>query len=43
MFLNNLSVFDVSQLNEMGKISRRIAENEYSEDKILNKFEKILS
>lgn len=41
-FLNNLSLADIGIFNEKGQKAREIAENYYSEDKILNQYKKHL-
>ena len=41
-FLNNLSLADIGIFNEKGQKAREIAENYYSEDKILNEYKKHL-
>ena len=41
-FLNNLSLADIGIFNEKGQKAREIAENYYSQDKILNQYKKHL-
>lgn len=41
-FLANLSLDDLEQINEMGARARKVAEEEYSKEIILNKFKKVI-
>lgn len=41
-FLRSLSIDSLPKLQEMGEISRRLAENKYSKDVILNKFKELI-